>query len=129
MKHPAQEPNLVPSNLVVAAILGVVAAIAIGCLGASAIASRRSAAQRSNPRAPGARLRGVPPEVVPPEVNAIETVPFSIEAQGLASHRLAEAWLSGYGWIDRGRRIVRVPIDVAFEVYLASQGPRRGGAP
>src|SRR4051812_8719847 len=133
MKHPAQEPNLVPSNLVVAAILGVIAAIAIGCLGASAIAHRRSAEQRSNPRAPGERLRGVPPEVVPPEVNAIETTLFSAEAQGLESHRLAETWLSGYGWIDRGRRIVRVPIDVAFEVYLARQaperGPRRGGAP
>jgi hypothetical protein len=129
MKHPAQEPNLVPSNLVVAAILGVIAAIAIGCVGASAIASRRSAAQRSNPGAPGARLRGVPPEVVPPEVNAIETVPFSVEAQGLAAHQLAEVWLSGYGWVDRGRRIVRIPIDVAFEVYLANQRPRRGGAP
>jgi hypothetical protein len=137
MKHPAQEPNLVPSNLVVAAIIGVIAAIAIGCLAASAIATWRTAAQHSNPRAPGERMDGVPPEVVPPEVNAIETLPFSVEAQGLASHRLAEAWLSGYGWVDRGRRIVRVPIDVAFDVYLAKlasgpalgPAPRRGGTP
>jgi hypothetical protein len=64
-------------------------------------------------------------------------VPFSVEAQGLASHRLAETWLSGYGWVDRGRRIIRIPIDAAFEVYLAKQAagpsagpaPGRGGAP
>jgi hypothetical protein len=136
MKHPAQEPNLVPSNLVVGATLGVIAAIAIGCLIAHAIATWRTAAQRSNPRAPAERLQGVPPEVVPPDVNAIETLPFSVEAQGLASHQVAEAWLSGYGWVDRGRRIIRIPIEVAFDAYLArlasgasSPAPRRGGAP
>lgn len=136
MKHPAQEPNRVPSNLVVASTLGVIVAIAIGCLVAQAIASWRTAEQRSNPRAPAERLRGVPPEVVPPEVNAIETLPFSVEAQGLAAHQVAETWLSGYGWIDRGRRIIHVPIEVAFDAYLArlasgpsAPAPRRGDAP
>lgn len=132
MKHPPQEPDLVPSNLVVAAILGVIVAIAIGCLCASAIATWRTASLRGDPGAPAERMRGVPPEVVPPEVNAMETVPFTVEAQGLASHQVAEAWLSGYGWVDRGRRILRVPIDVAFDVYLAKlapgPAPRRGGA-
>lgn len=137
MKHPAQEPDLVPSNLVVAVILGVIIAIAIGCLAASAIAAWRTAEQRSNPSALSERMRGVPPEVVPPEVNAMETVPFTVEAQGLTSHQVAETWLSGYGWVDRGRRIVRVPIDVAFDVYLANlasgsalgPAPQRGGVP
>jgi hypothetical protein len=137
MKHPPQEPNLIPSNLVVASTLGVIVAIAIGCVVAHAIATWRTAEQRSNPRAPAERLQGVPPEVVPPDVNAIETLPFSVEAQGLASHQLAEAWLSGYGWVDRGRRIIRIPIEVAFDAYLArlapgaspGAAPRPGGAP
>jgi hypothetical protein len=133
MKHPPQDPNLVPSNLVVGAILGVIAAIAIGCVVAQAIATWRTAEQRSDPRAPAERMRGVPPEVVPPEVNAMETLPFRVEAQGREAHRVAEAWLSGYGWIDRGRRILHVPIDVAFDIYLARPAsprePRRGGAP
>lgn len=134
MKHPAQEANLVPSNLVVAAILGVIVAIAIGCVVAQGIASWRTAEQHSNLHAPAERLRGGPPEVVPPDVNAMETLPFSVQAQGPESHRVAEAWLSSYGWVDRGRRIVHVPIDVAFDVYLATQqvpgpAPRRGGAP
>lgn len=136
MNHPPQEPNLIPSNLVIASMLGVIAAIAIGCVVAQAIATWRTAEQGSNPRAPAERLRGVPPEVVPPEVNAIETLPFRVEAQGLASHRVAEVWLSGYGWIDRGRRIIHIPIDVAFDAYLARlagasspTAPRRGGTP
>jgi hypothetical protein len=137
MKHPPQESDLIPSNLVVGSILGVIAAIAIGCLVAHAIGSWRSAELRSNPRAPAERLSGVPPEVVPPEVNAIETLPFSVDAQGLASHQVAEAWLSGYGWVDRGRRVIHIPIDVAFDAYLArlasapgpAAPPRPGGAP
>jgi len=137
MKHPAQEPDVVPSNLVVAAIFGVIVAIVIGCVIAQGIAAWRTAALRSNASAAAERMRGVPPEVVPPEVNAIETLPFSVDAQGLASHEVAEAQLSGYGWVDRGRRILHVPIEVAFDVYLAklasgsATGPtsRRGGAP
>jgi len=142
MKHPLQEPDLVPSNLAVGAILAVIAAIAIGCLGADAIATWRTAEQHGSPHAPAERLRGVPPDVVPPEVNAMETLPFSVQAQGLESHRVAEAWLSSYGRVDRGRRILRVPVEVAFDVFLSprqsprqsprtsSQAPsRRGGAP
>jgi len=137
MKHPPQEPNLVPSHLVVAAILGVIVAIAIGCVIAQGIAAWRTAVLRSDASAAAERMQGVPPEVVPPEVNAIETLPFSVEAQGLASHQVAEAQLSGYGWVDRGRRIIHVPIGVAFDVYLAKLAsasgagptPRRGGTP
>lgn len=131
MKHPPQEPNLIPSSLVVASTLGVIAAIAIGCVIAQAIASWRTAEQHSNPRAPAERLSGVPPEVVPAEVNAIETLPFSVDAQGLASHQVAEAWLSGYGWVDRGRRVIHIPIDVAFDAYLArlASTPSPGAAP
>ncbi len=137
MKHPPQEPDLVPSNLVVATILGVIVAIVIGCVIAHGIAAWRTAALRSDASALAERMRGIPPEVVPPEVNAMEAAPFSVAALGPASHQVAEAWLSGYGWVDRGRRIIRVPIDVAFEVYLAKPAPGstsgpapgRGGAP
>jgi hypothetical protein len=134
MKHPPQEPNQVSSNVVVAAILGVILAIAVGCVVAQSIAAWRSAKQGSDPSAPAERMRGVPPAVVPDEVNAMETLPFSVQAQGPESHRVAEAWLSSYGWVDRGRRILHVPIEVAFDVYLASRlasrpAAGRGGAP
>jgi hypothetical protein len=129
MKHPPQEPNQVPSNLAVGALLGVIAAIAIGCVSAHAIAAWRTGELAGDPSAPAEQLQGVPAEV-----NAIETLPFSVEAQGLEEHRVAASRLSSYGWIDRGRRILHVPIDVAFDVYLASRpasrpAPWRGGAP
>ncbi len=133
MKHPPQEADLVPSNLVVATIVGVIVAIVIGCVIARGIATWRTAVLRSDESAPAEQMQGVPPNV-----NAIETLPFSVEAQGPASHRVAEAWLASYGWVDRSRRVVHVPIDVALDVYLASgqasgqasgPAPRRGGAP
>ena len=128
MKHPPQEPDLVPSNLVVAAILGVIVAIAIGCVVAQGVATWRTAALAGDPSAPAEQMQGIPAEV-----NAIETPPFSVGAEGLEEHRVAADWLSSYGWIDRGRRIIHVPIDVAFDLYLARLAslpePRRGGAP
>ncbi|HEX3760027.1 MAG TPA: hypothetical protein VHW23_15030 [Kofleriaceae bacterium] len=134
MKHPLQEPDLVPSNAVVAAILGVIVAIVVGCVIAHGIVAWRTAELHGDASAPAERLRGVPPEVVPPDVNAMETLPFSVEALGLASHQVAEDWLASYGWVDRGRRTVHVPIDVALDTYLVTQqlpgrAPRRGGAP
>lgn len=136
MKHPPQEPDALPSNLVVAAILGVIVAIVIGCVVTHGILSWRTAALRSDPSAPAERMQGVPPEVVPPEVNAMEALPFSVAALGPASHQVAETWLASYGWVDRGHRIIHVPIEVAFDAYLARQAsgpnspaPRRGGAP
>jgi hypothetical protein len=134
MKHPPQDPDLVPANLVVATILGVIVAIVIGCVIAHGIAAWRTTALRSDASAPAERMQGVPPQVVPPDVNAMETAPFTVEALGFVSHRVADDWLSRYGWVDRGRRIVHVPIEVAFDAYLAAQqasgsAPRRGGAP
>lgn len=134
MKHPPQDPDLVPANLVVATILGVIVAIAIGCVVAHGIAAWRTAALHGDASAPAERIQGVPPQVVPPDVNAMETAPFTVEALGLVSHQVADDWLAHYGWVDRGRRIVHVPIEVAFDAYLVTQqvpgpAPRRGGAP
>jgi len=127
MKHPAQEPNAVPAGAITGTIIGVAFAIAIGGLVAYGIEAWRTDELAGDPSAPAEQMRGVPAEV-----NAMETTPFTVEAQGLASHRVAESWLSSYGWIDREHRIVHVPIDVAFDLYLArGQGlaSLQGGSP
>ena len=126
MKHPAQEPNAVPAGKVAGTIIGVVVAIGIGGVVAYGIEVWRTDVLAGDPSAPAEQMRGVPPEV-----NAMETLPFSVEAQGLDSHRVAESWLSSYGWIDRDHRIVHVPIDVAIDLYLArGQGlALQGGSP
>ncbi len=114
MKHPPQERDLVPGRpigaiaigVVVSTIAGVLAAYGIGRCDARDLEDERSS---QRPR-------------VPAEVNAMETVPFAVEAQGLEMNRAAAAYLSRYGWIDRERGIVHIPIEAAFEVVLARQG-------
>jgi transglutaminase-like putative cysteine protease len=96
-------------------------AIAIGALIAHGILVWRTDVVGGDPSAPAEQRQGVPAVV-----NAIETRPFSVEAQGIDMHRSAEVWLGRYGWIDHDQRIVHVPIDVAFDLYLARLrgGPR-----
>lgn len=114
MKHPAQEPDIVPSGLVTLVIGGVILAIAIGVTVMWGIARYRTSELRGDPTALAEQRFGVPREV-----NAMEMVPFTEEAQGLASHELSEKVLNSYGWVDEKRQIVRVPIGVAFDLYLA----------
>lgn len=115
MKHPPQERDLVPGRTIGAVAAGVIAATIGGAYAAYAIGScdvDELAIQRTSPH-----VRG--------EVNAMETLPFQVEAQGLEDRRRAAAYLSSYGWIDRERGLVRIPIEAAFQVLLT----RRGGRP
>jgi len=114
MKHPPQEPNVVPVKIVAAAILGVIASIAIGVISMKVIEHYRSRGLAGDPRAAAEQ-----PSAVPGEVNAIETAPFVLEAQGTESNELAEHVLESYGWVDREHQIARIPITIAFDVYLA----------
>lgn len=120
MKHPPQEPDIVPGRTVTGVGIGVVVAVVLSVVIALSIGKCRS------------RQLGhvwVPPLAWPEikgDINAMETRLFSVEAQGLAEHQRAEARLHGYGWIDRSRRIVHVPIDVAIDLYLKAQP---GGGP
>ena len=120
MKNPPQEADLIPGKAVIAVGVGVVVSIVIGCLIAYGIADCHS-------RELGVVWRGEPPAQVPGEVNAMETRVFTTEAQGLDMHRQAAARLSSYGWVDRNREIVHVPIETAFGLLLARER-EQGGA-
>lgn len=65
-------------------------------------------------------LARVPTEIGKPEIGIVDQVPFSID------HRL-EIWkaknlkhLSSYGWIDRAKGVVHIPIERAMEQVIAS---------
>jgi len=73
------------------------------------------------------------------EVNGIE---MGLYARAQPSERRAPAIarLNSYGWVDRNAGVVHIPIELAFELYLArepAQGPHsrvdpdrhRGGTP
>ncbi|HEU4611616.1 MAG TPA: hypothetical protein VFS15_06045 [Kofleriaceae bacterium] len=114
MKHPAQEPDIVPTGLITLVIGVVIVAMGIGVLVMWGIARFRTEQLRGDPTELAEQRLGVPREV-----NAMEMVPFTEEAQGLASHALGEKVLNSYGWVDEQRQIVHVPIGVAFDLYLA----------
>ncbi len=120
MKHPPQEEDLVPNRVIGTVGAGVVAAIVAGSLIAYGIAACRTTDIRA-----GATTRTATPKTF--DVNAMERSLFTAEAQGLDATREADAVLTSYGWVDRDHQIVRVPIDVATEIYLARRAQPTGG--
>ncbi|HTL32026.1 MAG TPA: hypothetical protein VL326_02810 [Kofleriaceae bacterium] len=119
MKHPPQEADIIPGRSVAATGVGVIVAIVLGALAAYGIDACRTHELG---------YEAAPHESMPAEVNAMETTVFTSEAQGIESHERAEQVLASYGWVDRDKQLVRVPIEVAFELLLARQYDG-GGAP
>lgn len=68
-----------------------------------------------------------PVEIGATEIGIVDQVPF------ISDHRLEEwqterhAYLNGYGWVDKGKGVVHIPIDKAMEQVLGGALP--AGAP
>jgi hypothetical protein len=116
MKHPPQEPDRVPAGLITAVIGIVIVAIGIGVALMHWIEDYETAEVNGDPKAPAEQIGAIPNQV-----NTSETPPFTVEAQGLDDNARADAWLGSYGWVDRQRGIVHVPLDAAYELYLGRQ--------
>jgi hypothetical protein len=114
MIHPPQEPDVLPSRLIATVIVSVIVAIVIGVSTMKIIEGYRTRELDGDPRAGAEEMSGVPASV-----NALETEPFVLPAQGVAENERAERVLEGYSWVDRDHQILRVPITVAFDLYLA----------
>lgn len=122
MRNPPQEPDVVAGKMIAGVIGGVIASIIIGVLVMWGIEGFRTRELHGNPGAPAEQISGLPRQV-----NALETEPFVLGADGIQGNELAEHVLESYGWVDRNRQIVRVPITVAFDLYLARHaGPVAG---
>lgn len=63
----------------------------------------------------------------PEDVSALELHPFSERTAAERQRDSAMKQLAGYGWVDRERGLLRVPIDVAARLYLRAESER--GAP
>jgi len=113
LKNPPQEPDVVPGKAIAGVILGVVGSILVGVFVMAAIEEYRSHAIHGDPRAAAEEMD------VPEQVNALETQPFVLGAHGTEVNEADERVLDSYSWVDRDRGIVRVPISVAFDLYLA----------
>ena len=113
MRNPEQEPDIVPGGKLTGVTIAVVLSIIIGVWVAWGLGSCAT-------RQPGARWTtgGAAEPLVRQEPSGVGGVPFVVEAQALELNRRIEQSLRTYSWVDRDRQIVRVPIEVAFDLYL-----------
>jgi hypothetical protein len=109
MRHPPQEADAISGGFIARVALGVVTTMAVALV----VAYLLGGSHRH------------PAPVVPSDINGIEMSSFATEAQGLAEHHREERQLATYGWIDRDKRVIHVPIDVAFDLWLAQHGGHR----
>jgi hypothetical protein len=63
----------------------------------------------------------------PAEVNQIETTQFRHATARRPTAAAARHRLGSYGWSDRERQLVRIPVDRAIELRLAGQLPAPDG--
>jgi hypothetical protein len=61
------------------------------------------------------------------EIGIVDQVPFVIDKRLPIWKHERSAWLNSYGWIDRTRRIVHIPIEQAMDKVLTGASPE--GAP
>ena len=106
----------VPITIVLTVALGVAAVLGLWAL---QMMRSREHALRPSDRWPEATLPA------PTEISGIEQQLFDEPAQGLSERELVRKRLGSYGWVDREREIVHIPIDRAIDLYLERQGGAR----
>lgn len=99
-----QEPDRVPPRLVrrAALVLGVMIA---GSVGATELLGPNELGETD-------RLQDW-------RAAQIEIAPFQVRGAPEIAARRAALTLQQYGWVDRSRGLIHVPLDVAIEIYLA----------
>lgn len=61
------------------------------------------------------------------EIGIVDQVPFTADKRLPAWRAERKAYVNGYGWIDRAKGIVHIPIDKAMDQLIAGASP--AGAP
>lgn len=64
-------------------------------------------------------------QIPPDEVNQIELTLFRDLPDYGADRRIRQAWLETYGWVERERGIIHIPIERAIELYLERNSEER----
>lgn len=105
----SQERDQLPHRTLTGVGVGLVAATAVFVL----VAWLLLRCTESPGLAPPARDQ--PP---PDEVNRMELTLFDTLPRPLSAYAVKRVWLRSYGWIDRDRGLVHIPIERAIELYL-----------
>jgi len=113
--EPRQSEDELPTRrlLVIAAVTLLV--FAVGVLGSTWIWARGGRGDSAS------GPERVPPPVGSPEIGMVFQPTFDQFADGQALQERQRARLRSYGWIDRRRGIVHVPVDQGIDRYLEAR--------
>jgi hypothetical protein len=106
------EPERLPLRRIATVGLAALAVFAAGCIGVFWYSSSRRAALGGQPQ--GA------PRIGQPEVGLVEQRPFALEQTAAEKRALQRHQLEAYGWKDRGRGRIHIPIERAMELVAGS---------
>jgi hypothetical protein len=113
-----QAEDVVPRGLIVRIGVGTIALGVALCFTAFLLVSQREAALRPGRVFPEATLG--PPGTVGGVLAEPYDLPLAVPS---LTERKSEA-LDGYGWIDRRRGIVRIPVSQGIDLLLAREAKR-----
>ena len=74
--------------------------------------------ERGTPVHVGARSDAAAARAVPAEIQGIEQTLFGSEAEARGEWAARARDLSTYHWVDRQRRIVKIPVEEAMEMLV-----------
>ncbi|HVI76330.1 MAG TPA: hypothetical protein VM683_15195 [Anaeromyxobacteraceae bacterium] len=115
--HPPAEEDVVPSRRIALVGVGALIVFFVGSLAAGL--GMRTLRRELNPDGPAP----IPAEVGKAKIGMIEQRLFEHANQGPAWRAQAERRLHSYGWADRERGIVHIPIDRAMELVVKGEHP------
>ena len=113
----AQEEDLLAGRAITVIAALVVLLTLVMCLWAARLLAGHERAQRPSLIFPEAALPR------PSEASAIEQESFGRVPQARVDRLAQRERLSSYGWVQRERGTVHIPIDRAIDLYLAEQVP------
>jgi len=115
MSHPVQEEDRVAVGKIVLTAIVSLAIFGIGVVWAISIqrGENHSIVTHAHP-APQA-------ESGAPEVGIVYQWPFNMSQYGADKARETKARLEGYRWVDKDKKVVRIPIEEAMQKYVAQQ--------
>jgi hypothetical protein len=115
----AQAAEAVASGKVL--LVGILSLIVFG--GATCWSTRiwretRARLEPNGPIAPGAQIGK-------PEIGIVDQVPFEIVRTAERTRAEQMKQLQSYGWIDRDKGVIHVPIDKAIDQLVAEKGKKQ----
>lgn len=120
MSHPIQEEDKIPIGKIVVVAIVALAVFGVGAVWAVAI-------QRSEQHSIVQEHHSNGPDVAgSPEVGIVYQTPFTSARYADDKKDEKEAWLTHYGWVDKAKGTVHVPIDQAMRKYVSQQSSSGG---